>query len=82
MAPRLIPAWDAYILGWKERSFAIPPEHAQGVFPGGGMFRPAALIDGRVEGVWQLRDGRVQIDAAPEVVQALEAEAEDVAAFG
>ena len=50
------------------------------------MFRPVVTVDGRVVGGWRLRDGRAELDAFEALdtsdVQALEAEADDVAAFG
>ena len=32
---RLVPTWDAYLLGWKKRSFLIAAEHVEGVFAAG-----------------------------------------------
>ena len=46
--PRLLPAFDPYLLGWKDRSFAVPPELAKHVHPGGGMIRAVATVDGIV----------------------------------
>ena len=33
------PAFDPYLLGWKDRAFAVPARHAKRVHPGGGMLR-------------------------------------------
>ena len=60
--PRLLPPFDPYIMGWKERSFAIPPALTKRVMPGGGMFRAVVLVDGRVAGTWSRGGGRVTID--------------------
>ena len=83
--PRLLPSFDPYVLGWKDRSFAVPPEHARRVHPGGGVLRATATLDGIAVGTWTLRGGRVEIDPfaalAPEHVAALEAEAADVERF-
>jgi hypothetical protein len=46
--PRLLPAFDPYLLGWKDRSFAVPPELSKQVHPGGGMIRAVATVDGVV----------------------------------
>jgi hypothetical protein len=51
--PRLLGQFDPYILGWKDRSFAVPPEHEKTLLPGGGMFRAVALDDGVVVGDWE-----------------------------
>jgi hypothetical protein len=83
--PRLLPSFDPYLLGWKDRSFAVPPQHARRVHPGGGVLRATATVDGIAVGTWSLRGGRVQIDAfaplAPEHAAALEEEAADVERF-
>jgi Winged helix DNA-binding domain len=46
--PRLLPAFDPYLLGWKDRSFAVPPDLSKQVHPGGGMIRSVATVDGIV----------------------------------
>jgi hypothetical protein len=46
--PRLLAAFDPYLLGWKDRSFAVPPELSKQVHPGGGMIRSVATVDGIV----------------------------------
>ena len=51
--PRLLGPFDTYIMGWKDRSFAVPPEHAKMLLPGGGMFRAVAIDDGVVVGDWE-----------------------------
>jgi hypothetical protein len=85
LPPRLLPAFDPYLLGWKDRTFAVDPEHARRVHPGGGMLRATALADGRVVGTWTAPRGRVEIDAfaplPPAVAAALRREAERVAQF-
>jgi hypothetical protein len=50
--PRLLGPFDTYIMGWKDRSFAVPPEHEKTLLPGGGMFRAVAIDDGVVVGDW------------------------------
>jgi Winged helix DNA-binding domain len=60
---RLLPPFDPYILGWKDRSFAIPDVMKKRVMPGGGMFRAVVLLNGVVEGTWSRAGGRVQLDA-------------------
>jgi len=80
--PRLLPSFDPYLLGWKDRSFAVPPGHARRVYPGGGVLRATATVDGRAVGTWSLRGGRVSLDLfTPEHATALEEEAADVERF-
>ena len=83
--PRLLPAFDPYLLGWKDRSFAVDAEHARRVHPGGGMLRATATVDGRVVGTWRAPGGRVELDliepVRPADAAALQAEAAEVEAF-
>jgi hypothetical protein len=61
VGPRLLGSFDPYVLGWRDRSFAVAPEHARRVQPGGGMLRAAATVDGRVTGTWTAPGGEVEI---------------------
>jgi len=85
---RLLPAFDPYLLGWRERSFAVPDEHRKQVHPGGGILRAVATVEGTAVGTWTLRRGArptVRIEPfqplAPEAAAALNDEAEDVVRF-
>jgi hypothetical protein len=82
---RLLPAFDPYLLGWRDRSFAVAAEHARAVHPGGGIVRATAVADGRVVGTWSRRRGSVVIDAFDElparVAAALEHEAAAIERF-
>jgi len=83
--PRLLPAFDPYMLGWKDRSFAVAADHARRIHPGGGMLRATATVDGRVVGTWTAPGGRVELDllepVRPADAAALQAEAAEVEAF-
>jgi hypothetical protein len=83
--PRLLPAFDPYLLGWKDRSFAVPAKRARQVHPGGGVLRAVATVGGEAAGTWRLRGGQVELEPfsplRPEDEAALAAEAEDVARF-
>lgn len=57
---RLIPAFDELLLGWIDRSPILEVRNEKAIYPGGGMFRPAVIVDGRAAGVWskkRLADG-------------------------
>jgi winged helix DNA-binding protein len=54
---RLIPAFDPYLLGWRDRSFAVPARHASDVNRGGGWVRGVALVDGRAVATWTIDRG-------------------------
>ena len=63
LPPRLLPAFDPYLLGWRDRGFAVDAEHARDVHPGGGIIRAVALVNGRAAGTW--KRGRGGIELAP-----------------
>jgi len=49
----LLPGFDNYLLGYRERSFI--DRGRRGEVYVGGIIRPTLLVDGRVAGRWQLR---------------------------
>jgi winged helix DNA-binding protein len=58
---RLLGAFDPYLLGWKDRSFAVDPAHARRVHPGGGIVRATAIAGGRAVATWTMPGGRVAL---------------------
>jgi hypothetical protein len=86
---RLLPAFDEYLLGWRDRSFAVPAAHARRVHPGGGLIHPVVLVDGRAVAAWRrtARRGGLELRVEPferltaGTREALEAEAADVGRF-
>jgi hypothetical protein len=82
---RLLAAFDPYLLGWKDRAFAVPARHAKRVHPGGGMLRATATVDGLAVGTWSAAGGRVKLEPfgrlPADASAALAAEAEDVGRF-
>lgn len=63
----LLPGFDEYMLGYGDRTAALPAEHAEHadrIAPGGnGVFRPTVVAGGQVVGTW--RKGRGGVEAAP-----------------
>jgi hypothetical protein len=51
---RLLPAFDNYLIGYKDRGFI--DDARRGEVYVGGVIRPTVLLDGRVVGRWQLVD--------------------------
>jgi hypothetical protein len=50
----LLPGFDEFVLGYADRSCAVPPEFAERIVPGGnGMFRATVVTGGRVVGTWR-----------------------------
>jgi hypothetical protein len=51
---RVLPGFDEYLLGYQDRSLALPAEHAQRIVPGNnGIFLPTITSRGRVVGTWR-----------------------------
>jgi hypothetical protein len=89
LPPRLLPPFDPYLLGWKDRGFAVAPADARRVHPGGGILRAVATSDGSAAGTWtvQRREGRISVmvelfaAAGGGLADALGDEARDIARY-
>jgi len=49
----LIPAFDEFILAYRDRTATLIPEKFQKLVSNNGVFRPALLLNGRVIGIWK-----------------------------
>jgi hypothetical protein len=86
---RLLPSYDPYLLGWKDRGFVVADRHKRDLHPGGGVLRATVLVDGEAVGTWSHRRSGANIEInvkafAPfsaQVEELLEREAVDVARF-
>jgi hypothetical protein len=86
---RLLPAWDNYLMGHRDRDFIAGPDRWKTVMPGGGLIRPTILVDGVAVGTWSMRrkGPRVDIVLDPfeplddETTAAVRAEVQDVERF-
>jgi hypothetical protein len=60
---RLLPYFDTFLLGHKERDHLVPTQHKPSVYRAQGWIAPAVLVNGRVVAVWEyLREGdRLQV---------------------
>jgi hypothetical protein len=83
---RLLPAFDNYLIGYKDRAAILEPALHEHVYQG-GMIRPTVLIDGQVMGTWALEraKGRVTVKPfgplTPAVRRAIDAELADLGRF-
>ena len=49
----LLPGFDEFMLGYKDRSAVLEAKHAQKIVPGNnGVFTPSVILNGRVAGTW------------------------------
>ncbi len=86
---RLLPNFDEYLLGWKDRSFAVAPARWKEINRGGGWLYPVVLVDGRAAGTWkgQRAPKSFGVEVRPfgrlsaEVRRQVAAEADSVGAF-
>jgi len=59
----LLPAFDEYLVGYKDRRAVLDPRYVKLTNAGGGMLNPTIVIDGQVRGAWKrtLKKGAVVI---------------------
>jgi hypothetical protein len=59
----LLPGFDEYLIGYKDRSAVLAEEDAPRVVPGrNGVFRPLIVVGGRVVGTWKRKLKKNAID--------------------
>lgn len=86
---RLLPAFDTYLMGQRDREFIAGAGHWTEIGPGGGILRPTITVGGAAVGTWRLRrsGGKLASELLPfaslnrRVSEAIEAELRDVARF-
>jgi Winged helix DNA-binding domain len=86
---RLLPAWDTYLMGHRDRGFIAESASWRRIMPGGGVLRATILLDGRGVGTWRMRRerGGLRIDLEPfsrlepATAEAIEAEVADIGRF-
>jgi hypothetical protein len=49
----LLPAFDEYLVGYKDRGAVLNPSQAKRLSAGGGMLAPTIMVEGQVVGVWK-----------------------------
>jgi len=86
---RLLPSFDAYLLGYRNRGLVVSAQHARRIHPGGGWLHPALLVDGRAAGTWKTRRKKNSLvvvvepfeSLSAEVMRGLEEEVQDLGHF-
>jgi hypothetical protein len=86
---RMIPGWDNYLMGHRDRDFIAGPDLWPLLMPGGGLLRPTILVEGVAVGTWAMRrkGGGVEVEASPfgeldaGVGEGIRAEVEDIQRF-
>jgi uncharacterized protein YcaQ len=86
---RLLPGYDAFLLGYQDRDLTVPTAYAKEVHPGGGLIRATVLVNGRAAGTWKVerRKNNLVVKIAPffklneGVMSLLEEEVQDLGRF-
>lgn len=61
----LLPGFDEYMLGYKDRAAMLTDEQFTMVVPGrNGVFKPTVVVDGRVAGTWSRKVRAAHVDVA------------------
>jgi len=64
----LLPGFDEYLLGYRDRSAVLAAEYVERIVPGGnGVFRATLVLDGLVRGTWRRtpRAGSMHLELLP-----------------
>ena len=86
---RLVPAFDNYLMGHRDRDFIAPSPRWEEIGPGGGILWPTMTIGGTAIGTWRLKRpaGNLEPELLPfrrlgrETRAAVDAELEDIFRF-
>ncbi len=64
---RLLPGWDTYTMGYRDRDFLASAENWKRVLPGGGLIKPTIVVDGAIKGLWRAerKGGRITVSVEP-----------------
>jgi hypothetical protein len=70
----LLPAFDEYLIAYRDRGAVLDPKHRKRVTVGAGLLSPSVVIDGRVVGTWRRTLARssvaIALDAFGKVTRA------------
>lgn len=59
----LLPGFDEYVIGYKDRGAVLAEEHAHKIVPGkNGVFLPTIVVGGEIVGTWKRKLKRKSID--------------------
>ena len=68
----LLSRFDEYLLGYKDRSSVLDPAFGKKINAGGGMLRPAIIVNGNVAGVWKQTKNKDRLLVSAELFRSLE----------
>jgi hypothetical protein len=68
----LLPPFDGYLLGYRDRTAVLDPGDTKKVNAGGGMPRPTILVEGKVVGIWKRAFGSNSMEVRAELFHPME----------
>ncbi|HXA00727.1 MAG TPA: winged helix DNA-binding domain-containing protein [Cytophagaceae bacterium] len=62
----LLPAFDEFIISYKDRSASLHADHSKKTVSDNGIFRPTIVINGQVKGLWKriVKKDKVMVEAS------------------
>jgi len=86
---RLLPRFDIYLLGYKDRDLSVPLQYAKRINAGGGLIHPTVLVNGRAVGTWKSKREKHHLNVlvepfnplTSEMLPGIEEEVADIARF-
>lgn len=82
---RMVGHFDPYLLGYADKTAAVPREFVTRVRTGGGFVTPTVLVDGRAVAIWRLKGNLLTVEPfapLPDDLRAsIEAEITDIGRF-
>jgi hypothetical protein len=57
---RLLPAFDEYIIGYRDRQTVLPSENHSKAISSNGIFRPTIMVNGQIVGLWKKSTSKAQ----------------------
>ncbi len=73
----LLPAYDEFIISYKDRSAALPLETFNTVVSNNGIFRPVIVVNGQVTGIWTRMIGKDKVLVEAELFEPVSKEIRD-----
>ena len=61
ISAHLLPAFDEYLVAYRNRAAVLHPGYVKRVNAGGGMLDPCVVVDGEVIGTWRRTAGRREV---------------------
>ncbi|MGC9468408.1 MAG: winged helix DNA-binding domain-containing protein [Anaerolineae bacterium] len=74
---RLLPRYDTYLLGYRNRDLVVPDAFSKRVHPGGGILHPVVLIDGVAAATWKMKRNRGHIEVMVDPFESFEDDVTD-----